>query len=256
MVTTLAILNSLRLQITHEHLASQSISFDWGWDIFSGALNNTAVTTPFQVLTASLPEASVTQGNAINVSPRAISLLATAHSTAASPSVAVDLARPQPPAPLPPSGDLPNVTITQGDGTAVTNNHAYFYLLFGQSVTFNINAESIIDIFLFDPTTSEIVHPNALSNALFFTYQKQNSEDGSINLTITRSRLGSVDYGKIQFLIWFNQDVEINSVSNSGYIWVGHNHATWRGELRQHNEQGNLFVLNFTVLPPVQGGTP
>ena len=245
--TTLALLNSLRLQINNERWL-QSSAPNWVQNTFSEAVSHdTLVAFSREVFTSPL-ETVAQAGAAINMNPVAITMLVSAEQRL--PSLPLTLPPPPPPRPPAPVGPLPQVTITQ-NGKLVENNHnePIYLPTVGDSVTFEIaitnprgfRPEDIIQVeylfFPFEPRYEEIVVPGAgNNNAYFFDQNTEPSVDGATRLAISRTSRGFMYTGRVQFVIRFAQRVEINGVDDSGYIWVGHDHKKWGGELLQTAE--------------------
>ena len=257
--TTIALLNSLRLQINNERWL-QSSAPNWVRDTFSGAVSHASLVAFSRVVIASPLEAVAQAGAAISINPATISQLVSAG--ASPPPAFFTLPPPPPPRPPAPVGPLPKVTIMR-NGKPMENNHnePIFLATVGDAVTFEIaitnqqgfRPEDIIEtenlFFRFEPRQEEIILPGQ-NNAAFFDLNTEPSADGATRLTISRGLAGFFYPGRVQFVIRFAQRVEINGVDDSGYIWVGHDHKKWGGELRQTAEPGYLFILNFSSLAP------
>jgi len=203
---------------------------------------------------------------------------------AAFPPVAVELelaaALPQPP--VRPGGGharpeanpdrRPKAMITTEDGREIINNGEPRYLSHGESAVFYIeiiyiadfSIEGIIDVanaFLrFNPGTpgapdAGIILNGNPFNAQFFdtALEAAGADLGNVfRLTITRNdRTGSMDGGKVHFVIEFRQWMIINGIGEGGFALC--QCRRFFQEAGPDQQGGNLFIFNFTALQPQAG---
>ncbi|MCL2411707.1 MAG: hypothetical protein FWC97_08700 [Treponema sp.] len=162
-------------------------------------------------------------------------------------------------APPPAPDRRPRIEITL-DGERIGNNSALHYIDRGESLTFNISIidrgefeyEQIIDIdnlFLaFCPRLNQYI-VNSFPNASFFDFNIEGDIHDVVQFTITRNALpGYMGDGRVQYVIWFRQNVIINDVSTGIYfipIIPYERPAPPPPQWLRH-----IFVLNFTVIDP------
>ncbi|MCL2556960.1 MAG: hypothetical protein FWE09_00615 [Treponema sp.] len=103
-------------------------------------------------------------------------------------------------------------------------------------------------LFTLDPNFGRIGGTETQSSAYSFEVKAEMVSASVAQLVINHKGFGHIvdDSRDVQFIIRFNQRVEINGQS-AGYAWEPAYGRYWHGSLRPVNSGGYLFVLNFSL---------
>ncbi|MCL2556949.1 MAG: hypothetical protein FWE09_00560 [Treponema sp.] len=262
-VTTLALWESLRLQIDDESEIGARFLPRWLKRIVVGVLVAVAVVAFVAVVIMAPPAAVTISGIGI-----AIPITTTAQAVAAGVGMAASAAAivvaalpppspppkpepptPPPPPPPPPDSVMPAVLITE-NGVPVKNFDETRYVRHGESITLNVKLiEPGNPSFYRNPSVVAICPlDNSLGtchNAVLFTTSTEGNigDPEGVNITVSKSRDGFIDDGNIYFAIWFDYHTIING-ETEGYEW---NDAAGIRKPSTNTHAGYLFILSLTV---------
>jgi hypothetical protein len=164
--------------------------------------------------------------------------------------------------PGPGNNRRPSIRITKaGTDRTVTNNGALHYLAAptdtapGESMAFDIRftdlagrqVQDIIGdnfVLAYDPLRDAFLPLNGNPFNMQFFDLDLDAADGTIRFAVTRYSRGYVPDGRVQFVLFFRQDVSING-NNRGYVY-----AADSSTIEANATRGHLFIFNFTVILP------
>jgi len=267
-----AVVESLRQQINGARWNSESVQ---GWNVFNGAVNDIDLIAASRMVITSDPRAIVTSGAGLSLTPTLVERLALAGREVVPqthwqvPDIVITnyrtVQRPSiihppvpPPEPAQSGAGLPKVSITL-NGEPVRNNNLepFPYDNGFKPRVFEISVEGgttdVIDMdylfFMRDPQDGLIEGTKTGVSAHAFDASEKVVSESLVRLEISQTMPGIYSDGgsrEVQFVIRFNQRVEINGQS-AGYAWEPACGGYWHGALRSVDSGGYLFVLNFEL---------